>query len=79
MTNRVEIFVAIVDRVGKPGFQAGAASAIHDQFKTNKDGFSLVVQGAQTSTAIASVLSVGMMTAGAAPLSILSRTPLPAQ
>lgn len=75
MTNRVEIFVAIVDRVGKPGFQAGAASAIHDQFKTNKDGFSLVVQGAQTSTAIASVLSVGMMTAGAVPfINIVTNT-----
>jgi len=67
MNNRVEIFVAIVDRVGKPGFQAGAASAVHDQFNTDKKGFSLVVQGAQTSTAVASVLSVTQMTAGAVP------------
>jgi len=67
MTNRVEIFVAMVDRVGKPGFQAGAASAVHDQFNTDKEGFSLVVQSAQTSTAVASVLSVTRMTAGAVP------------
>jgi len=67
MTNRVEIFVAMVDRVGKPGFQAGAASAIHDQFNTDKEGFSLVVQSAQTTTAVASVLSVTRMTAGAVP------------
>ncbi|MFJ4114109.1 hypothetical protein [Pseudomonas sp. NPDC089758] len=67
MNNRVEIFVAMVDRVGKPGFQAGAASAVHDQFNTDKKGFSLVVQGAQTSTAVASVLSVTLMTAGAVP------------
>ena len=67
MTNRVEIFVAMVDRVGKPGFQAGAASAIHDQFNTDKEGFSLVVQIAQTTTAVASVLSVTRMTAGAVP------------
>lgn len=67
MTNRVEIFVAMVDRVGKPGFQAGAASAVHDQFNTDKEGFALVVQSAQTSTAIASVLSVNQMTAGAVP------------
>ncbi|HEN8712104.1 TPA: hypothetical protein U8203_002349 [Pseudomonas putida] len=67
MSNRVEIFVSIVDRVGKPGFQAGAASAVHDQFNTDKKGFSLIVQGAQTSTAVASVLSVTQMTAGAVP------------
>ncbi|WP_043204038.1 hypothetical protein [Pseudomonas putida] len=75
MTKRVEIFVAMVDRIGKPGFQAGAAAAIQDQFNTDKQGFALVVQGAQTSSAIASVLSVTQMTAGAVPfISIVTNT-----
>ncbi|HDS1767566.1 hypothetical protein QFA96_06185 [Pseudomonas sp. Ap32] len=75
MTKRVEIFVAMVDRVGKPGFQAGAAAAVHDQFTTDSQGFSLVVQTAQTASAIASVLSVTQMTAGAVPfLNIVTNT-----
>ncbi|KYC24720.1 MULTISPECIES: hypothetical protein [Pseudomonas] len=75
MTNRVEIFVAMVDRVGRPGFQAGAAAAVHDQFKTDNQGFALVVQSAQTSSAIASVLSVTQMTAGAVPfINIVTNT-----
>ena len=56
MSNRVEIFVAMVDRIGRPGFQAGAAAAVHDQFNTENQGFSLVVQGAQTGSAVAAVL-----------------------
>lgn len=75
MTKRVEIFVAMVDRVGNPGFQAGAAAAVHDQFTTDSQGFSLVVQTAQTASAIASVLSVTQMTAGAVPfLNIVTNT-----
>lgn len=75
MTKRVEIFVAMVDRVGRPGFQAGAAAAVHDQFNTDKQGFTLVVQGAQTTSAIASVLSVTQMTAGAVPfINIVTNT-----
>ncbi|MDZ3996247.1 hypothetical protein [Pseudomonas sp. Teo4] len=67
MTNRIEIFVGMVDRVGKPGSQAGAAAAVHDQFKTDQKGFSLIVQSTQTGAAVASVLSVTQMTAGSVP------------
>jgi hypothetical protein len=67
MTNRVEIFVAMVDKVGSPVSKVGAAAAVHDQFKTDKQGFTLVVQGAQTGSTVASVLSVTQMTAGAVP------------
>lgn len=75
MSNRVEIFVAMVDRVGRPGFQAGAAAAVHDQFNTDNQGFSLVVQGAQTGSAVAAVLSITQMTAGAVPfINIVTNT-----
>ncbi|HDS1710516.1 TPA: hypothetical protein ACHTCR_001712 [Pseudomonas putida] len=75
MSKRFEIFVAMVDRIGKSGFNAGAAAAVHDQFNTDNQGFSLVVQTAQTSSAIASVLSVTQMTAGAVPfLNIVTNT-----
>ncbi|WP_459205097.1 hypothetical protein ACSMEV_10325 [Pseudomonas sp. MLB6B] len=67
MSNKFEIFVAIVNKVEKPGFQAGAAAAIHDQFKIDNQGFSLVVQGSQTAGAIAAVLAVEEMTHGAVP------------
>nr|WP_314494618.1 hypothetical protein [uncultured Pseudomonas sp.] len=67
MSNRFEIFVAIINKVEKPGFQVGAAAAIHDQFKTDSQGFSLVVQGSQTAGAIAAVLAVEKMTHGAVP------------
>lgn len=67
MSNKFEIFVAIVNKVEKPGFQAGAAAAIHDQFKTDNQGFSLVVQGSQTAGAIAAVLAVEKMTHSAVP------------
>ena len=75
MSNRVEIFVAMVDRIGMPGFQAGAAAAVHDQFNTDNQGFSLVVQGAQTGSAVAAVLSITQMTAGAVPfINIVTNT-----
>ncbi|MBA1193327.1 hypothetical protein G7007_10685 [Pseudomonas entomophila] len=75
MSDRVELFVAVVDRVGRPGFQAGAAAAVHDQFNTDSQGFSLVVQGAQTTSAVAAVLSVAQMTAGAVPfINIVTNT-----
>lgn len=75
MSNRVEIFVAMVDRIGRPGFQAGAAAAVHDQFNTDNQGFSLVVQGAQTGSAVAAVLSITQMTAGAVPfINIVTNT-----
>lgn len=67
MTNRVEIFVGIIDKISKPGFDAGAAAAIHDQFRTDKNGFSLIVQGTQTGSAIASVISITQLTTGAVP------------
>ncbi|WP_313741102.1 hypothetical protein [Pseudomonas sp.] len=67
MSNRFEIFVAIINKVEKPGFQVGAAAAIHDPFKTDSSGFSLVVQGSQTAGAIAAVLAVEKMTHGAVP------------
>lgn len=67
MTNRVEIFAGIIDKVSKPGFDAGAAAAIHDQFRTDKNGFSLIVQGAQSGSAIASVISITQLTTGAVP------------
>jgi hypothetical protein len=75
MSNRVEIFVAIIDKVGEPVFQAGAAAAIHDQFNTEQQDFSLVVQGAQTTTAVAAVLSITRMTAGSVPfINIVTNT-----
>jgi len=75
MSTRAELIVAVIDKTAKPINQTGGAAAIHDQFNTDKSGFSLVVQTAQTTTAIASVISVTYFSIGAVPfINIVTNT-----
>ncbi|UTL92226.1 hypothetical protein [Pseudomonas fluorescens] len=75
MNTRAELIVAVIDKAAKPISQTGAAAAIHDQFTTDKTGFSLVVQTAQTTTAIASVVSITHFPIGAVPfINIVTNT-----
>lgn len=70
MTKTVEIFAA---HVGK----GVAATALVDQYNTNKTGFSLINQCAQTSAAVASVASITTITTGFMPFLSLSAHVLP--
>lgn len=75
MSTRAELIVAAIDKTAKPINQTGGAAAIHDQFNTDKTGFSLVIQTAQTTTAIASVVSVTHLPIGAVPfINIVTNT-----
>lgn len=75
MSTRAELIVAVIDKTAKPINQTGGAAAIHDQFNTDKTGFSLVIQTAQTTTAIASVVSVTHLPIGAVPfINIVTNT-----
>lgn len=67
MSGRIEIFVGVVEKVSGPAAQAGATSAVVDQFNSDAKGFALVNQGAQTGAAIAAVLSIAPLTSGAVP------------
>ncbi|MFF7709376.1 hypothetical protein [Pseudomonas sp. NPDC007930] len=60
MTGKVEIFAA---HIGK----AGAATALIDQFNSSSEGFTLINQCAQTTAAVASVLSITAITPGLMP------------
>ncbi|MDD2150858.1 hypothetical protein NPS52_09440 [Pseudomonas putida] len=75
MSTRAELIVAVIDKTAKPVNNAGAAAAIHDQFNSDKTGFSLVIQAAQTTTAIASVISITHFAVGAVPfINIVTNT-----
>lgn len=75
MSSRIELIVAVIDKTAKPVNNAGAAAAIHDQFNSDKTGFSLVIQTAQTTTAIASVVSITHFPVGAVPfINIVTNT-----
>lgn len=64
MANRVDIIVGVTENAtGK----ISAATTIIDQFNSNKTGFELVNQSAQTGAAIANVTSIVRATAGFIP------------
>lgn len=75
MSTRAELIVAVIDKTAKPVNNAGAAAAIHDQFNSDKTGFSLVIQTAQTTTAIASIVSITHFAVGTVPfINIVTNT-----
>lgn len=67
MSQRVEIFVGVVEKVSGPVSKGGATSALVDQFNTDRTGFTLVNQTAQTGAAVAGVISVTKLTVGFVP------------
>lgn len=75
MSTRAELIVAVIDKTAKPVNNAGAAAAIHDQFNSDKTGYSLIVQTAQTAATVASVLSITHLPVGAVPfINIVTNT-----
>jgi hypothetical protein len=65
MSAKMEIFAA---HIGK----GAAGTALIDQFNTNKNGFSLINQCAQTAAAVSSVASITAVTAGFMPFVSMS-------
>ena len=72
MSGKVELFVGYVDK----GVVAGAGgTSVVDQFDSDKSGFALVNQGAQTAAVIAGVTSIVKLTDGFVPfLNIATHT-----
>jgi len=64
MSKKFEIILGYVD---KPVAVGGAAASLTDQYNTDKSGFSLVNQTAQTGATVASVISIVKLTAGFTP------------
>lgn len=69
MAGKFEVIVGLVDKADKGAGVTNSGALLVDQFNTDKSGFSLVNQGAQTGvTVIAAVTSVVQLTTGFVPL-----------
>ncbi|MFJ2545630.1 hypothetical protein ACIOVF_04075 [Pseudomonas sp. NPDC087612] len=64
MSGKMDIFIGVVD---KPAATGGAATSLVDQFNSNKNGFQLINQNAQTAATVTGVISVTAMTNGFVP------------
>lgn len=73
MTGKVEIIVGLVDKADKSATGLNAATSLVDLYNTDKGGFVLVNQSAQTGVAVvAAVTSIVQLTKGLVPFVNLS-------
>lgn len=77
MTGKVEIIVGLVDKADRGVAGVNATTSLIDQYNTDKSGFALVNQNAQTGVAaIAAVTSIVQLTKGLVPFVNLSTNAL---